>query len=243
MHRFHFNPHLIQDGLITLDKNQAHHAKKVLRLKPGEVVELLDGQGGLFRGLVSSLENQSVSIKILNSINQSTSPVELSLAASVIKPERMEWMLEKSCELGVKEFIPILTQRVVIHLSAERWKSKVQRWRRIAVESCKQCGQSLTPAIHEPADYSNLIKDFKKFDLVLIPTLNQKSRFLKEALESKKNAGKVLILIGPEGDFTGEESKEAIKAGAIPVSLGDLVMRAETAAIYTLSSVGFFFAK
>ena len=240
MHRFHFDPKDIRQGLVELNDKESLHAKKVLRLNPGDVVELFDGLGGSFQGIISSI-GRSVLVTVRENPRGRGPSFRVSLAVSVIKPDRMEWMLEKSCELGVSEWRPILAERGVIRLTAERWKGKLERWKKIALASCKQCGQSRVPNIPLPAIFKDLILEFPKYDAVLIPTLSVETQELHTALASRESAKNILILIGPEGDFTSGEAELAIKAGAMPVSLGELVMRAETAALFALSATQFFY--
>jgi len=242
MHRFHFDPKLIREGLVELNDRESLHAKKVLRLGPGDLVELFDGSGGSFQGVVASAAARRVLVAVREGRRGSEPSVQASLAAGVIKPERMEWMLEKACELGVHEWRPILTERVVVRLAVERWKAKVERWRKIALESCKQCGQSRVPDIEAPAAFKHLVREFQKYDAVFIPTLAVAAQYFYTALSSRGCAQKILILIGPEGDFTKEEVRLAVDAGAVPVSFGELVMRSETAAIFALSAAQFFYS-
>ncbi len=240
MHRFYLDSKLIQDGLVELSDKESLHAKKVLRLGPGDAVELFDGLGKSFQGIISSVRARRVSVLVRELPRDPESGIRISLACGVIKPDRMEWMLEKACELGVYQWYPLLTQRVVVHLSAERWKTKIGRWRKIALESCKQCGRSKIPEIQEPLTFKNLIREFPKYDIVFIPTLAVVGENFHAALSSRSQADKILILIGPEGDFTAEEVRQALEAGAVAVDLGKLVMRAETAALFALSAAQFF---
>jgi 16S rRNA (uracil1498-N3)-methyltransferase len=241
MHRFHFDPKQIREGLAELNDRESLHAKKVLRLGPGDLVELFDGAGNSFQGIVSSVGLRRVLVAVRAKRDSTQSLVKIGLAVGVIKPERMEWMLEKACELGVYSWSPVLTERVAVRLAPERWKIKVERWRKIALESCKQCGQSRIPRVQEPTLFKDLIPEFPKYDAVFIPTLAVDAEDFHTALSSRRQAGNILILIGPEGDFSKKEAEKAIEAGAAPVSFGELVMRAETAAIFALSAAQFFY--
>ena len=127
-----------------------------------------------------------------------------------------------------------------MRLSKERWDSKLERWRKIALESCKQCGRDLAPEIRALVPFKDLVAGFGSFDEILIPTLAVPGEDLGRTLKGSK-AKKVLVVVGPEGDFTEKEVEEAVRHGAKPVSLGPLVMRSETAAIYLLSSLTFFY--
>lgn len=256
MHRFILTPEALAAERVLLDKKESHHARDVLRVKPGQAVELFDGRGGRYLAVVAGFEQGRVALSVDRRLpaGQAGLPagrqggesapggIAVTLAPAVIRPERMEWMLEKSCELGAGEWAPVLTERGIVKLSRERWQAKVERWRKIAQETCKQCGQPRVPKIAEPVSLATLASRIGSFDLALIPTLAVPGISLGEAFAKAKNAEDLLILTGPEGDFTPNEVREALKAGALAVDLGTLVLRAETAAIFALSAARFFFA-
>ena len=242
MHRFIVPPQSLGSGRLLLDKKESHHARDVLRVKPGEVVELMDGHGASARAVIAGFEDGRVALTVDKRRESPLSGPKFTVGAGVIKPERMEWMLEKCCELGASAWLPILTERSVVKISRERWQGKSERWRKIAQETCKQCGQSQVPEVREPESFKVLVKRIADYDLALLPTLAEPGPTLEEALLQNKKAQKVLFLIGPEGDFTPQEVRMAVEAGAVPVTLGALVLRSETAAVYTLSAARSFFA-
>ena len=278
MPRFHISPGSEKEGVVMLDKAESHHALAVLRLKAGEVVELLDGQGGIFQGIVAGAERGLLKISVArpsrpprsaaiegiaavarpsrpprsaaiegiaavrgDSKQNAESRVTITLAVSVIKPERMELLIQKSCELAAHSVIPLISERTVVRLSRERWQSKIQRWQKIARESCKQCGRSLVPVIQPVMEFKKFAETISQYDLSLIPTLALPVQGFCCTLNANKSAKSLLILIGPEGDFSRNEALLAVERGAKPVSLGPLVLRSETAALYALAVVNFFY--
>ncbi len=240
MPRFHINPQDAARGAAVLSPGESHHAISVLRVKPGEIVDLFDGEGNSFRGLVTEVSKGLVSLSVSKNPGSPDPRLgRIDLAVSVIKPERMELLIQKACELGVHALFPLITERCVVKLSKERWASKTVRWHKIALESCKQCGRSTLPVIHAVQDFKLfLVHQASSYDLLLLPTLATKGKQIYDILKSE-NPRDVLILIGPEGDFTAKETEWAVFSGAKPVKLGPLVMRSETAALYTLSVVQF----
>jgi 16S rRNA (uracil1498-N3)-methyltransferase len=127
-------------------------------------------------------------------------------------------------------------------LSRERWEGKRSRWDRIARESCKQCGLTRVPAIASVTSFQEALKRRLSGELTLFPTLAVPGKPLKTVLTAQKDApASVAVWIGPEGDFTPEEASTAVAQGAIPVTLGKLVLRSETAALYLLSALKFWF--
>ena len=161
--------------------------------------------------------------------------MHVTLALALIKPERFEWAVQKATELGADRIIPLAAARSVIRLTAERAQQKASRWQRIAREAVKQCGRSTIPAVEAPCRLEALAGRFSEWALVLMPTLAIAARPLAETLESVARTPSVLVLIGPEGDFTEEEARLAQQHGAIPVSLGRVTLRSETAALTTLA--------
>ncbi len=241
--RFLIEPPAVGQESVLLDAKETRHAVKVLRIQPGNLVELLDGKGHSYRGIVAGLRKERLLVTIDPTTNSTSepelSPVSITLAISVIKPERMEFLIQKACELGISKLVPLLTERCVVRLSKERWAAKLVRWRKIASESCKQCGQTKVPEITPLENYQPFLSTLSKQDALFIPTLAVKGESFYQAL--KNSPGKQwVVLIGPEGDFTKREVEQAIVSGAKAVTLGSLVLRSETAAIYALSVLNFF---
>ena len=248
MHRFILSSVTAESGRVLLDSKESHHARNVLRVKLGEGVELLNGRGSKFRATVAGFEEGRVVLSVDRSLpagwqgaGWAAQSLEITLAPAVIKPERMEWMLEKSCELGVTEWAPILTERSTVKLSRERWQAKTERWRKIAAESCKQCGQARVPSLRQPVLFKELLLAAATFEAAWIPSLCFPGEALQTAFSKAPKVTKVLVLVGPEGDFTEGEVRQAVSKGIKPVSLGPSVLRAETAALYVLSAAQFFY--
>lgn len=233
-------PHIPPEGqVIDLSADQAHHALRVLRVKGSDRVELLDGAGGSAEGEIVSAAAGRVSVRTLRLKPMGASGPRWTLMASVIKPERMEWLIEKATELGVHRIVPVLTQRSVVRLSAERWKAKVVRFRRIAEETCKQCGRPDAPEVLEVHTWKNALGHLAGEDLILVPTLEVKTVPIASVLSQRgSTSAKIMVWIGPEGDFTVREAEELVKGGAVAVSLGSRVLRSETAALFVLSNLG-----
>lgn len=240
MPRFIIDSSQIKNNSVTLSAEESRHALQVLRVKSGDVIDLFDGKGGEYRGIVIAVKNNTVSLSLDKSKARSVTLPQITLAVSVIKPERMDLLLQKASELGVGTIIPLLTERTVVRLPKERWDAKLVRWQKIVKEACKQCGQTQIPTVHPVRKMEDFLKEQKNTELLLIPTLATSTMPLEEALR-KSSATKATVLIGPEGDFTPQEVGMALQKGALPVSLGPLVMRSETAALYMLSVLLFFF--
>ena len=240
--RFFIQPQSVRGDTVLLTKRESHHAISVLRIKLGETVEIFDGEGAGFRGVASKISEGRLLVQLdqnRTAMNpRGSSLVQVTLAVSVIKPERMELLIQKSCELGVRRIVPLMTERSVVKLSNERWASKMDRWKKIMTESCKQCGRSALPALEPARKLNSLMAETEHYDRILIPTLALPGKSFHAAILGAR-AKNILVLIGPEGDFTKKEAELAVSGGAVPVSLGPLVMRAETAAIFVISVLNF----
>ena len=241
MPRFFLDPSRSLEDKLFLDPQETHHAISVFRIKKGDPLDLLDGKGHRFRGVAGEVSNGRLSVRITEKTNTIfPSPVQVTLGVAVFRPERMEILIQKACELGAHAMIPFISERSLVNLSAERWEAKLKRWQKIIQESCKQCGLPFAPEISSPGLYKNFISNIKNYDLVLLSTLEGVTAPLAAALPLAPPR-RVLVLVGPEGDFSPKEADLALRAGAKPVSLGPLVLRSETAGLYALSVLHFFY--
>ncbi len=233
MHRF-FLPNFQQAALAG---NEAHHAIHVLRLNPGDTVNIFDGRGHEAQCTVAETGKDSVRLTILQKSNTPSLPSRITLAQAVPK-KNMDLIVQKATELGVATIVPLISERTVVQLDEDA--KKLDRWRAIALDACKQCGNNWLPEIQPPRKANDFLNALGQFDLKLIASLQPDAKPLKQILSSTSSLQRspspsVLILVGPEGDFTPAELSLAKSSGCLPLSLGPLVLRAETAALYTLS--------
>ena len=215
----------------VLPAAEAHHCRHVLRLKEGDALTLFDGRGHAAQCAIAALTSQTVRLTVLAQTCTPALRCRITLAQAVTK-KSMDWIVQKATELGVAAIVPIVSERTIVRLDDDA--PKLDRWREIALESCKQCGNNWLPVIEPPRRALEYFANPGPFDLPLIASLQPGAQPLHQLLPAQRPAS-VLILIGPEGDFTPAEISAARQAGCQPLSLGPLVLRAETAAIYTLS--------
>ncbi|HSW38623.1 MAG TPA: RsmE family RNA methyltransferase [Acidobacteriota bacterium] len=230
--RFYIPPESIQDGMAVLSPAEARHLRKVLRIRPGERVELFDGRGNGYTGIVG-LRGPDVCIDRLEKIAVRESPGRLIVAAALIKPARFEWMLEKAAELAADEIIPLQTRYSAINLPDSRIASRAERWKRIVTEASRQSGRYMAPRVHPPVDFD---------DFVAMEAFAQCSRVLfhEKAEEPWRPdcdqlSEQVAVCIGPEGGWEDREIQLAAGAGFMIRGLGPLTLRAETAVIAALA--------
>lgn len=204
---------------VTVRGDEFHHSVRVVRVRAGEEVELFDRAGNAYRGVVEHLDREHAVITIGDPLPSRESALDVRLAMAIIQLEKFELVLQKATELGVRSFVPLVTERV--ELRPERYANKRERWERIIFEAVKQSGRTTVPRIEEPRDFAEVLReDGAKilFDADAEPAAI-------ERLDS------VTLLIGPEGGWSDEELRDARDAGCLFQRLGPRRLRAETAAI------------
>ena len=244
MHRFYLSPECCAGAALRLDGREAHHALQVLRLKRGELVTVLDGVGNEFLCAVETSSRQAVTLSVSLKNFTPPPPCSITLLQAVPRGKIIESIIQKAVELGARRIVPLLTERVVTQLNGEDARNKRDKWRQVAIEAIKQCGAAWLPEIEAPMTIEQYLARKEKFDLSLVGSLQKERLHPRECFqEFQAKHGRlpqsVGVWIGPEGDFTPEELEAIQASGALPVSLGRLVLRVETAAIYCLSILNY----
>ena len=216
-------------------KEESHHIHNVLRKNTGDIITASDGQGTSYQIEITTYINGHVHGNILESRRLLREPVaEITLASSIIKPERFDWLVEKSTEIGVRKIIPVYTERGVQSVS----DTKIARWRRIAISALKQSGRSFLPEISDPKTFQQVLTLISNYQTrYILHPLSDHPDNLKIDQPQKSVKSKVLILIGPESGFSEAELTNALEYGFQPLSLGSRRLRTETAAIVALSLI------
>ena len=235
MARFYVPQPRIEKGMLKVEGEEVKHIRKVLRLRAGDEIAVFDGLGKEFEGMIVEEGLSSVVIRIQNVYSsKGDSPLEVTLAQSLLKGEKMDYLIQKATELGVEEIIPFFSSRSVPLLEKSRRPNRHHRWGKIAVEASKQCGRGVVPKIESLQDYSDMLRMASPNTLRLI-LWEREGIKLKEILERSKERKKIFFIIGPEGGFSQGEVEEAKRAEFIPVTLGRRILRAETASLCFLS--------
>ena len=241
--RFYIPPESWSPDALMLEGEEAHHCSTVMRRGDGDHIVVFNGAGSHAEALIVSLTEKRVRLKCLTLGEESPSAVQITLLQAIPKGANMELIIEKAVELGVTEIVPALTERTVVKLNVSEAVKKQKKWRQTAIAACKQCGQNWLPQVQAPRTLNSIWETLPPHDLRLVAALQEDSRSLKAILSEKQGLGNrrletVLILIGPEGDLTAEEYTTAREHGCLPVTLGPVVLRVETAALYCLSVLG-----
>lgn len=244
MHRFYLPPEQTRGSELSLTDQEAHHAIQVLRIKPGERVIVLNGVGLECLCEVRAIDRRTVQLSAVQQHSIPRLPYRLTLVQAITKGKTMDVIVQKATELGVDRIVPITSERTVAHLEAENAAHKVEKWRATAIEAIKQCGSAWLPHIDAPLTVMAYLNQQDRPDLALIATLQQRARHPREHVqaflaERQRLPEAVSVWIGPEGDFTPAETNAVISSGALPITLGQLILRSETAAIYSLAVLNY----
>ena len=229
MRRFYCDEKNVIDGIVYFDKNESKHISKVLRLEKGEEIIVSTGDGtDRYCTLIQSGEDCSARID-RTELNKNEPKSEIILFQSVIKNEKMDFLVQKVSELGITKIVPIITERTVVKIEdAKKEEKKQERWQKIALEACKQCGRSRVPEVFKAVKLKDAKEIFNVCDEKFVCYEEEKTQNITSAVRSVPTVG---YFIGPEGGITEEEHKFLKEQGFISVSLGKRILRAETAAI------------
>jgi 16S rRNA (uracil1498-N3)-methyltransferase len=237
MPRFYIPNPRIEQKLLKVEGSEVRHIRRVLRLKVGDRLVLFDGSAKEYEGIIIEESPSSVVMKVENiSSPARESPLEITLAQSLLKGEKMEYLIQKATELGIEKIIPFFSSRSVPLLDKSKKLRRYHRWEKIAIEACKQCGRITVPRVEPLQVYSEMLGMAPSEALRLI-LWEKKGRGLKEVLKGSKGRTKIFFVVGPEGGMSDEEVGEAEKAGFIPITLGKRILRSETAGLCLLSVV------
>lgn len=216
---------------VEIGGGDAHHMLTVLRLKAGDWLVVSDGKGRSYRSEIVSTGAKSVSIEVKEELKRRAASHHLSLAFAVIKHDRSEWIVQKAVELGVTHIIPFYSERTVPkYANADK---KHGRWLQIALEAAKQSGLPFVPEISFPLGFTDLLKRLKEYDSSLLFWEGETQDDLRSQVSGL--GSQVLLIIGPEGGFSSAEVEMARSAGALTASLGEQILRVETAAIASVA--------
>lgn len=221
--------------IFELSSDDSYHIIKVMRNNIGDKVEVVIDKR-LYICEIIKIDNL-VTVKKLEEVEcDSELPCYVTIAQSLVKEQKMDLILQKSCELGASEIIPINTTRSIVKLDKKESK-KIDRWNKILKEASEQSKRIVIPKVNEIMDINDLAK--LDYDIKILCTVNELSTSLKKVLSKDLNNVKIILVIGPEGGFTDSEEKILIDNGFISTSFGNRVLRTETASLYALSIINY----
>ncbi len=244
MHRFYLPPGQCKDKTLILTEGEAHHALHVLRVRHGERLMVLDGAGQELLCEVEKSESGHLKLTVVQRNSVAPLPYQITLIQAIPKGKIIESIIQKATELGAHRIVPLLSDRVVTQLDDESAAAKAEKWRLTAIEAIKQCGSAWLPQVDAPMTPKAYLARGDKFELPLVASLQSDCRHPREYFrtfhaEKQRLPKSVCVWVGPEGDFTPAEMSAIKSAGALPITLGRLVLRSETAAVYALSVLNY----
>ena len=242
MPRFYIPP--ARWNQLLLDEDETHHATDVLRMKAGDRATVFNGEGAQAAVELASIGKRAIELKLLQPAQTAPPACRITLGQAIPKGKNMELIVQKATELGAASIVPLTTERTVVQFDARDAEKKREKWQAVAIEACKQCGQNWLPAVLPPQTLGAFFRSAPEFDLLLVASLQPHALHPKAVLadyrhEKGANPASVLVLIGPEGDFTPAEIALALAHGCRPITLGPIVLRTETAALYCLSVLNY----
>lgn len=221
--------------IFELSSDDSYHIIKVMRNNIGDKVEVVIDKCLYICEIIKI--SDLVTVRRLEKVEcDSELPCYVTIAQSLVKEQKMDLILQKSCELGVSEIIPVNTTRSIVKLDKKETK-KVERWNKILKEASEQSKRVVIPKVNGIMDIKDLCN--LEYDIKILCTVNELSMSLKEVLEKDLNNLRILLVIGPEGGFTESEENLLIDNGFISTSFGRRVLRTETASLYALSIINY----
>jgi len=222
----------IQTGAIcTLSDEASRHVAQVLRMRVDEQLVLFNGQGGEFIAEIIIADKRRIDVKVGQHIlDDRESNCDITLVQGISRGQKMDYILQKAVELGVKRIVPIMTEHGTVHLDSHRAKKRHLHWYKIIISACEQCGRNTLPELMDINDFGSwIIQDKNEIKLIFSPeTKNRLS-------ELEKTIGQLTLLIGPEGGFSQHEYALAQENGYQALGLGPRILRTETAAVAAIT--------
>lgn len=238
MHRF-FVPQLFAEEMY-IEGVDARHISKVLRMQPGDKLQIVSDDGVSAMAEITAIASERVSVRCLEKLAESHEPrVRLVLAQGLAKGEKMDFIIQKAVEMGAYSVIPVAMEHSVVRLDGAKAAKKVERWQKIAESAAKQSKRDIIPQVQQVQSMAEMLANCDCTTKIIAYECEDRLS-LKAALKAAEAAGgikELLLIIGPEGGISEGELELARQAGAVPVSLGRRILRAETAGLVAISAI------
>lgn len=239
MPKFFIKKEDIKGDTIIISGDNQNHIKNVFRFKVGDEIVLCDGQGTDYRVKIQSQMHDYMEAKILDETKTNSEPsVNITLYQGVPKGTKLELIIQKNVELGIGRIVPVMCERTIVKFnSGKDIQKKVERWQKISEEASKQSGRGIIPDVGNPITLKDAVEEARGYDLAIIPYEKEHCTTLKDVLANNRSIKNICIFIGPEGGFSEQEVELCKENNIIPITLGNRILRTETASIYTTSII------
>ena len=241
MPKFFVDNEQIDNKTIRIIGKDVNHISNVLRHKVNDIIEICNNDDGInYEASIIEINKDNIICKIKSiKTNNSETNINITLFQGLPKSDKMEYIIQKNVEIGIKRIIPVEMERCVAKLDEKNSKKKIERWKKISEVAAKQSGRDIIPEICDPISLKNVCETISTYDIVLVAYENEKNNTLKSELKKLKTSKKlnIGIVIGPEGGIDQKEISELIKHGAKTITLGNRILRTETASLVVLSDI------
>lgn len=230
--RFYHAANLTVGQTVVLDENNSQQIIKVLRLKPENEILLFNNSPADFKAIIQRINKHAVTVYVVDRVaNNSESNCEIVLAQSIAKGQKMDFIIQKAVELGVKAFVPLISERTIVNISTDKIPARLEHWQKIIVGACCQCGRSIIPSIMPPISFKERVaKNQTACQLIMDPLSDV-------TIAQVPMQNPIHLLVGPEGGFSEDEVLWAMNRGCISVSFGPRILRTETASIVAITAL------
>lgn len=229
--RFFVTPGSVREGVAEITGPDVHHISHVLRLDIGADVEIVDPKSGTFLANLTGITEERISVRVIRKLAGPTGAGRLVLFQGLPKGAKMDGIVRGAVEVGVDKIVPVYTERSVLELTEEKALKRAERWRRIAVEASKQSKRDHVTEVADPVELSRALQIFTDFDAVLIFWEEERVVFPFDVLQSGVDVDRVAVVVGPEGGLTGAEVASLEMLGGVAVTMGESVLRTQTAGV------------
>jgi len=236
MHRFYADEAGVQGGLAHLDREDAQHAVRVLRMQIGEACELF-ASGNRHSAVIDSILDGDVTVRVTGDLPSTEPKLRITLYQGLPKAEKMELIVQKAVELGAVRIVPVAMSRCVVKLDAKDAVKKQERWQKIAREACKQSGRCILPEVAAPLGWKAFLAQLPQHELVLTPWEDARNLSLAAMHGTRPAVRDCAVVIGPEGGMSCEEIAAMEQQGSLPVTLGPRILRTETAGLASIAAL------
>jgi 16S rRNA (uracil1498-N3)-methyltransferase len=221
---------------VRISGEAAHHVLRVLRLSPGDALEVFDGRGHARAARIRAVEGAEAVVDLLEARDQPARR-RVTVVQGLPKADKLDWVLQKCTELGASQLVPAVCQRSVVRLTVEKARERTERWQAIAAEAARQCGRNDVPPVRAPMPLATVPASLEAGTVLLVLDEEERAVRLGSVLRRLPPGAPLALVAGPEGGLTREEVEALVAAGATAVSLGTLVLRTETACLAALAIV------